>query len=227
MAGPLAGLSAGLASIGASTGLGITGGDLFSGALSFIGGRSSAKSAKRQANRALDLQEMQLRHGHEIAVKDMREAGLNPILAAGNPAASSFSAGPVPQDTITPAVSTAMASRAARLAAQNTEADTKLKTSQGYTSDTQGALNVQQHKNVKEQNELLKIQQDIARAQASSAKSQARVDNVNAEIADAGIPYVNATVNMIEKAIGSVSNAKGLIKGTNSFGSKLPIKGGR
>ena len=223
MAGPLAGLAAGLSSIG--SGLGFTGGDLLSGALSFIGGRSSAKSAKRQANRSLDLQEETMRHGHKIAMKDMQEAGLNPILAAGNPASGSFSAGPVPQDTITPAVSTAMQSRAARLAADNAEADTKLKIAQGYTSDTQGALNVQTNKNVKEQNELLKIQQDIARSQASSAASQARVDKTSADIADAGIPYVNATVNMIERAIGSVSNAKGLIKGTNNFASKLPLKG--
>lgn len=215
MAGPLAGLSAGLSSVGAGFGgLGFTGGDLLSGALSFFGGRSSAKSAKRQANRALDLQEMQLRHGHELAVKDMREAGLNPILAAGNPAASSFSAGPVPQDTITPAVSTAIQSRMAREEIKNMEQERDTKFAAAQRDKQAGDLAGQQSiTEQKTREELLPLQKQILTANASTALSNAKIAKTDEEWreTDKQVGAVSSVVGSIAEAIGAGNSAKSLL----------------
>lgn len=98
---------------------------------SFFGGRSSAKAAARQ----MQFQEYMSSTAHQREVKDLRKAGLNPILSAtGGPGASTPS-GAQPQ--IPDYGKSAAAGSAAGAMLMNTKADTELKKQQTVLTETQ------------------------------------------------------------------------------------------
>lgn len=89
--------------------LGSLGSALIGGGLSIFGGERRNQAAGRAARRQMDFQERMSETAHQREIEDLKAAGLNPILSAGGAGASSpGGAMPVIQDTITPAVNTAM-----------------------------------------------------------------------------------------------------------------------
>lgn len=90
----------------------ILAGALITGASSLIGGERRNKSQISQADRQMQFQEDMSNTAYQRAVKDMRKAGINPILAASRGGAST-PGGAMAQimDTVTPAVSTALQSQ--------------------------------------------------------------------------------------------------------------------
>lgn len=96
-------------------------------ASSFLGGeRANAASAKQAAlNR--DFQERMTRNKHQYEVKDLRAAGLNPILSAQAGAAVPSGATAQQKDTITPALNSALQVKQVAAQIANLQAETNLK----------------------------------------------------------------------------------------------------
>ncbi len=83
------------------------------GLLSVKGGRERNLAASAQAQRQMDFQERMSSTAHQREVKDLRAAGLNPILSGTGGAGSSSPGGAQAsvQDVLTPGISTALDAR--------------------------------------------------------------------------------------------------------------------
>ena len=112
-------------------------------ASSLIGGERRNRAASAQSQRQMDFQERMSSTAHQREVKDLRAAGLNPILSAtGGPGASTPGGAQAQmQDIVTPAVNSALAARRLSQELKNLKATEVLTKSQAYTQATQAGLN--------------------------------------------------------------------------------------
>lgn len=133
------------------------GGALVGGAVSYFSGRDTARKAKKLAREQMRFQERMSNTAYQRAVKDMRKAGINPMLAYMKGGASSPS-GAAP-NLRAPELDPQIVSTAKNLASQVTQR--KL-----------------QNLNLQEQNKLINAQTVQAEAQASSARGVAKQQNV-------------------------------------------------
>lgn len=108
------------------------GGALIGGGLGFLGGERARRQTAASTREQMRFQEYMASTSYQRAMEDMRQAGLNPMLAyqqggAATPGGASYTA----SDTISPAVASAMAVRRAnqeqkvmRATEQKTKAET-------------------------------------------------------------------------------------------------------
>jgi hypothetical protein len=161
---------------------------LISGGLSLLGGLAGNRSSAKEARRNRKFQERMSNTSHQREVKDLRAAGLNPILSASKGASTPGGATASQQDPVTPAVNSAMAAK--RLAADvtNITANTA-KTDQ----ETQNAI----------------VQNQILQNTSDTTGFNAKIEELKLKGLNKTLGYVEPTVQpVIDSTINSAHSLK-------------------
>lgn len=117
-------------------------GELIGAAASIIGGNKANKAAKQSAREQMEFQERMRDTQHQAEVKDLRAAGLNPILSSGGSgAAAPAGASYVPKDEIGPGVSSALQAATVKSEIEQRKAAVAQLDALTKQSDTQAKLN--------------------------------------------------------------------------------------
>jgi hypothetical protein len=133
-------------------------GPLFTGFTSLFGGAAANVSREQQASRQMQFQERMSSTAYQRAMQDMREAGLNPILAAKvGPASSPAGAMANIQDIGTPAAQAATSAYQAQTQRQQQEESAQLSRAQANVADKTAEKIVAETSNLRVQGEVLSL----------------------------------------------------------------------
>lgn len=150
----------------------ILGAALIGGGTQLIGGLMGNRSSAKQAEKQMKFQERMSSTAHQRQVKDLKKAGLNPLLGIGGTGASTPSGAMADQKNIAEGLaSTALEVSNQRLAkAKQTQEVNNMKTQQS---------------NMEAQNANLKTQNDLNKAMTAKALMDAKVSSKTLPQADA------------------------------------------
>lgn len=200
-------LMAGLGSF--LSGGGATGaGALLGGLGSIMGGRSSADGQAKaniqnqiMAQRQMNFQERMARHAHRYEVRDLRKAGLNPILSGTGGAGSATPAGSTARmenvegagvSSAMQVLSTISQALLASQEAKKTDAETTKTVAQTETEKTQPTLN-------RATTELVREQTNSAKATQANLDADTRLKEMGQKVQMAEIDNKNELTDLFKK----------------------------
>lgn len=152
--------------------------DPISGGLSLLGGLASNAASARAAEKQMEFQKWMASHSYQLAVGDMRKAGLNPALAYMQGGASTPSGAQAEvKDALTPAVSTALQAKQleAQLQLLNEQRHTQWTTQANQAMDTK--LKEQQIKKTDAETELTSNSAKAVGLGIPALENKARVES--------------------------------------------------
>lgn len=155
-------------------------GSALSGVGSALGGIASGLFGKSSAKRQMKFQERMSSTAHQRQVKDLRAAGLNPILSANSGASSPGGASSTMADPITPALSSAREAARNRAEVQNLKDQNKL--IQANTAET-SARTTQTQLATHFLPMQIEAQLEQVHSAAAQASSQTALNNLSAILA--------------------------------------------
>jgi len=165
---------------------------------SILQNEANAKQASKAYNRSMNAANT----SHVREVRDLRAAGLNPILSAtGGSGASSPQAQPAHMENVmAPAISSALQARTVKREIENTDSQIQLNNTLGATQAKIQAREEATAKQIEQQTKILK-------AQAPALVNRAKVEAREAQMDDETLTprYIN---RMINEGLGTVNNAK-------------------
>jgi len=188
---------------------GVSGGDVFSGAISLLGGILGNRANAKQADKAMSFNERMSNTAHQRQVADLRAAGLNPILSGMGGSGATSAAGVAAQqtDVLTPALNSAFSSREKRMAARKVEMEQLLLDSQNNGQDKTNKLIDEQRKKTEAETRTNEVQQqafatqmaaNLANAQKSQQETKTEAANTTRMQHEAVVALTSALKAMNE-----------------------------
>jgi hypothetical protein len=171
---------------------------LFTGLTSLFGGAAANVSREQQSSRQMQFQERMSSTAYQRAMQDMREAGLNPMLAAKvGPASSPVGAMANIQDIGTPAAQAATSAYQASTQRDVGESQVELNKEQQVVARQTGQKIAQETLNARTQGDVIAQSVRLLKAQIEQVGQQTALSRENVKLIVEQIKKTKADVIMM------------------------------